>query len=333
VSKKVKIGMFFPDFVWPDNTMEPLERMRACIERCEHYGFDIWVPEHLLAAPGLYGTTWLDPMLMLTYAAALTKNVRVGTNIMVLPVRQPVLLAKEVGSLMALSGNRFDLGIGPGWNAVEYTAVGAHISERGGRTDEILEALERLTTTENVSFHGKYYSFDGVTTLPRHGMPPIWVAGGSRIPDDNPDDHDLPELHPNVLRRIVRWGRWLARASGRQEWIKRDWDQIAAFARKQGQEPDSILFGCANWFQFSKAKTREDALAEQKAPLLRVMGTHRPLHQLQECYLMGTNKEVIHRLQDLIDHGCRYLSIGPLSADPEQIDILANEIAPELGAA
>ncbi len=329
MKKDVKIGIMLPDFVWADNRVEPLDRIRACIERCEHYGYDIWVAEHLLAAPGLYGATWLDPMVMLSYAAALTKNVRVGTNILVLPIRQPVLLAKEVGSLMALSEDRFDLGIGPGWNAVEYTAVGTHIRDRGQRTDEMMEALQLLTTGENVSFHGKHFQFEDVTVHPHLGMPPVWVGGGSRIPD--PDEHDLPEIHPNVLRRIVHWGRWIARASGKQEWIKRDWDNIKEFARKEGKDPDSIVFGSANFFHFTKAKSREEALREQKGPFIRQMGTRRSFEHLQECYLLGTNAEVIERLEDLIDYGLSYLQIGPTSADPEQIDILAKEIAPKLG--
>src|SRR6185312_14353006 len=120
-----KVGIFFPSFVWPDsNSMEPIEQVDACLERCEQHGFDVWVVDHLLVAPGLYGATWLDPLVFLTYAAARTRTVGLGTAILVAPLRQPVLLAKEIASLQELSGNRFHLGVGTGWDAKESASVG-----------------------------------------------------------------------------------------------------------------------------------------------------------------------------------------------------------------
>ncbi len=327
---KVKTGIFFPSFVWPDNkSMEPLSQVRACIERCEHYGFDIWVVDHLLVAPGLYGATWLDPMNFLSYAAAITRNVHLGTAILVAPVRQPVLLAKEIASLQALSGNRFEFGIGPGWHAKEYESVGADISQRGRRTDEMIDALELLLARDNVSYEGKYYKFKDVTVYPQPGMPPVWVAGGSRVPD--PQERDLPVIAESVVKRIVRAGRWLARASGKQEWIKKDWEQIRDYAKSVGKDPNAIVFGHCNWFHLTGARNREDALADQRPRFERVMGSRRDFDHLQECYLMGTDAEITERLQDLVGYGCEYLCIGPTEADPDQIDRYAREILPKLG--
>lgn len=325
----VKAGIFFPSFVWPDTgEMEPIEQVDACLARCEQYGLDVWVVDHLLVAPGLYGATWLDPLVFLTYAASRTRTVGLGTAILVAPLRQPVLLAKEIASLQMLSGNRFHLGVGTGWDAKEFASVGAHISERGRRTDELLAALEAVLGTSGGSFSGKYYSFEDVSIVPRVPMPPVWVAGGSRIPD--PNEHDVPVMASAVKRRVLRAGRWLSRASGQQEWVKRDWRELQEFAETEGVDPASLTFGHCNWFHFVDSNTPEQAIAEQTPAFQRVMGTHRSVDHLRECYLMGTNEDVVARLRDLVDAGCRYLCVGPTSADPDQIDFFARDVLPQL---
>lgn len=327
--RELRAGIFFPSFVWPDtNTMEPIEQVDACLERCERYGLDVWVVDHLLVAPGLYGATWLDPLVFLTYAATRTRTVALGTAILVAPLRQPVLLAKEIASLQMLSGNRFQLGVGTGWDAHEFASVGAHISERGRRTDELIDALEAIMGTDRGSFSGRHYAFEDVSIVPRVPMPPVWVAGGSRIPD--PGEHDPPVMAPAVKRRVLRARRWLSRASGQQEWVKRDWRELQSYAEEQGVDPSSLTFGHCNWFHFVDAATTEEAIAEQTPAFQRVMGTHRPVEHLRMCYLMGTNDEVVERLRDLVEAGCTYLCVGPTSADPDQIDYFANHVMPKL---
>jgi probable F420-dependent oxidoreductase len=324
-----KVGIFFPSFIWPQtNEMEPIDRVDACLERCESHGFDVWVVDHLLVAPGLYGATWLDPLVFLTYAAARTRTVGLGTAILVAPLRQPVLLAKEIGSLQLLSGNRFQLGVGTGWDAKEFAAVGAHISQRGRRTDELLEAVELLLGSESATFQGRHYAFDDISMVPRVPMPPVWVAGGSRIPD--PDEHDSPDIAEAVKRRVIKAGHWLSRASGKQEWVKRDWRKLTEYAEAHGVDPASLTFGHCNWFHFVDAPTTESAIAQQAPEFQRVMGTHRTVEHLRECYLMGTTEDVTTRLRDLVDAGCDYLCVGPTSADPDQIDFFANHVLPEL---
>lgn len=324
-----RVGIFFPSFVWPDtHEMEPLPAVDACLERCERHGFDVWVVDHLLVAPGLYGATWLDPLVFLTYAAARTRSVALGTAILVAPVRQPVLLAKEISSLQLLSGNRFHLGVGTGWHAKEFEAVGAHISERGRRTDELLEAIEVLLRDDPATYRGRHYAFEDVSLVPRVPMPPVWVAGGSRIPDAN--ERDIPDIAESVKRRVVKAGRWLSRASGKQEWVKRDWRKLTEYAEQHGVDPASLTFGHCNWFHFVDAATPEEAVAEQTPAFRRVMGTHRTVDHLRECYLLGTTAEIVERLRDLVDAGCTYLCVGPTEAAPEQIDFFAESVLPEL---
>jgi hypothetical protein len=134
-----------------------------------------------------------------------------------------------------------------------------------------------------------------------------------------------------VRRRIVKAGRWLARASGTFEWVKRDWQELRAYAPTMGKDPDSLVFGHCNFFHLVDAKTREDALAVQRKTFERVMGARRSFDMLQKGYLLGTTGEIIDTLNGLVAAGCRYLCIGPTMADPKQVDMLAKEVVPRLG--
>src|SRR6266446_3752710 len=194
---KLKFGAWIPTYAWSDRRggARNVRNIHESIARCEKYGIDVWDIDHLLPAPGLYGNAWLEPLNVLAYAAALTKKVKIATGILVLPVRHPVVLAKEISTLCHLSENRYIFGVGPGWYAREYEVTGSRIEERGRRTDEIIEAVTLLLTKPNVSYQGKYYQFNDVTIDPRPPkMPAIWVSGGSRAPD--PTHHDVPVIAP-----------------------------------------------------------------------------------------------------------------------------------------
>jgi alkanesulfonate monooxygenase SsuD/methylene tetrahydromethanopterin reductase-like flavin-dependent oxidoreductase (luciferase family) len=330
---KLKLGVWIPTYAWgddpgtPESAAENVRRIRESIEKCESYGLDVWVIDHVLSAPGLYGHAWLEPLNVLSYAAALTSRVRLATGILVLPVRHPVVLAKEISTLCHLSQNRYIFGIGPGWYAREYEVTGSRIEERGRRTDEILEAVKRLLSGPNASFEGRYYRFRDVTIDPRPPrLPEIWVSGGSRIPD--PGEHDVPTLARTVADRIVNAGNWLSRCSGTQEWVKRDWQDLQAHARKMGRDPASLVFGHCNFIHLVDTTDHDRAVAESMAPFLRTMGAHRSWEHLQECYLVGSVDRINARIADLVDAGLRYLVLGPVTDDPKQIDLLATRVMP-----
>jgi alkanesulfonate monooxygenase len=323
---KVKFGVWVPTYAWPDAGPERLERLTSCITKCERHGFDVWVIDHLLTAPGLYGIAWLEPLTALAYAAALTARVRLATGILVLPVRHPVMLAKEVATLSHLSGGRFILGVGPGWYAQEFAATGSRIEERGRRTDEILDALTLLLSRPNASYRGRHYQFDDVTIDPRPAaLPEIWVSGGSRVPD--PNEHDVPFMSKTVLTRIVKAGNWLSRCSGTQEWVKRDWEQVRAHARAMGKDPSSVTFGHCNFVHLVEGRGHAAAVDGSREAFLRVMGAHRSYEHLQQCYMIGGIDHINARIADLAAAGMTYLVLGPVTYDPAQIDLLARHVA------
>lgn len=329
----VQIGIWVPSYAWnPADSEEQAQRakrLREYIVRCEELGFDVWDIDHLLTAPGLYGNAWLEPLSVLTYAAALTERVRLGTGILVAPLRNPVLLAKEIATLGQLSGDRYIFGVGPGWDPKEFESVGTHISERGRRTDEIIAAVRVLLTTENASFHGEFYSFDDVTIEPRPiRHPEVWVSGGSRVPD--PDFHDRDFMPKSVLNRIANADAWLSRCSGTQDRLLRDWRTVQDHLESLGRPRDSVRFAHCNFIQVSPGKTRTEALAEQHDAAVRAFGTHRSYEHLQECYLLGELDHQLARLAELAESGMDYVVLGPLTDDLGQLDLIAEHIEAEL---
>jgi alkanesulfonate monooxygenase len=290
-------------------------------------GIDLWTIDHLLHAPGLYGMSWLEPLTVTTWAAAAAPDVWVGTGILVLPLRHPVMLAKEIATIDYLTGGRFQFGVGPGWYPPEFEAIGTSVKERGKRTDEILDAVRQLLSEESVTFHGNFYQFEGVSLHPRPPKPPpIWVAGGSRVPD--PDYPDLPKLAKTVLERIVAADWWISRCSGSQEWVKQDWEKIKARAAELGKEPPR--FSHTNFTYIVDTANTEKAREVQHKYFRDVMGDHRPPDHLEKCYMFGTVDEIVERLNDLASAGCEYVVLGPTHDDPDQLDLIHDLIMPQV---
>lgn len=156
----------------------------------EELGFDsVWAGEHMVApspriAPSPIEPDYpmLDPLAVLTFAAALTQRLLLGTGILLLPQRPPVALAKAVASLDVLSNGRLLLGVGVGYLQPEFAAVGADFQHRGRRTEEYIAAMRALWTMDAPSFDGETVQFSGVDAYPRPvqaGGPPLVMGGHS----------------------------------------------------------------------------------------------------------------------------------------------------------
>jgi probable F420-dependent oxidoreductase len=158
---------------------------RAAIE-AEQVGFDdVWVSEHIIvpkdAAYPPSANFW-DPVLTLTWAAAATSRVRLGTSVLVLPMRHPLPLAKELATLQNLSGGRLILGAGVGWLEAEFDALGVPFKERGRRMDEGIAMMRAVWNQDPVSFESKWIAakIDAMRSQPQPIAPiPIWIGGSS----------------------------------------------------------------------------------------------------------------------------------------------------------
>ncbi len=158
---------------------------RAAIQ-AETLGFaDVWTSEHIITPAGaMYppSPNFYDPVLSLTWAAAYTTRVGLGTSVLVLPMRHPLPLAKELATLQNLSGGRFILGAGVGWMEAEFAALGVPFTERGRRMDEGIAMMRAAWSDDPVSFPSRWIAaeIDNMRMMPKPERPiPIWIGGTS----------------------------------------------------------------------------------------------------------------------------------------------------------
>ena len=166
--------------------------VRAYGERIEELGFShILVYDHVVGADpavhegwnGPYDvrTTFHEPFVMFGYLAGVTRALELVTGVIILPQRQTTLVAKQAAEVDLLSDGRFRLGIGVGWNAVEYEALGEDFGNRGKRSAEQIELLRRLWTEQSVTFAGDFHTVTGagIAPLPVQRPIPVWVGAAS----------------------------------------------------------------------------------------------------------------------------------------------------------
>ena len=157
--------------------------------RAEELGFEsLWVGDHIALPAGddaggnMPHQPRLEALTALTFMAAVTQRVRLGVGVIVLPQRQPVLLAKQLASLDALSSGRLIVGLGVGYLETELRALGASLADRGARTDEYLAVMRALWSPEPASFSGRFVEFQNVVQRPQpvqQPHPPIIFGGQS----------------------------------------------------------------------------------------------------------------------------------------------------------
>ncbi len=215
--------------------------LRSVSVHAEEAGFNsVWFPEHVVFFPeyeskypysangdpgfgkrqGVY-----DPLFASMVVAGATERLRMGTAVVILPQRNPIVLAQEVVALDHASNGRFDLGIGLGWSHEEYAALGVPWAQRGKRTDEYLSVMKALWTDELVSFHGDYVNFDGVIAEPKplQTSMPIWVGGGD------------VSMH-RAAKHGTGWYGWNLRGDD----IAKSMAKLTEACEQEGRDPSTI---------------------------------------------------------------------------------------------
>jgi probable F420-dependent oxidoreductase len=321
----VKFGVFLPTFLFPGTGLEHAAELRAFARRAEELGFDsLWITDHIVTATGLYGVSWLDSLMTLSHVAAITERVRLGTSVLILPVRLPVVLAKEIATLQHLSGGRYDFGIGTGWYGPEFESAGVHKSERGVRTDEVLDIVNRLLREPNVTYHGRYYRLDDVTVEPLSVVPPVWVAGGRQLV--HAASTEKSEMHPRVLQRIARSDAWIARPTCPSDLIALDMAEIREAREAAGLAEQPFTMAHENFVYIVEQGSPEEIEREQQERYFRLTGSARPWDFLEAVYLNGT----IDRMQAMVEErraiGIEYMMLHTLTAELSQLELIAKHI-------
>src|SRR5438093_1214802 len=235
-------GLRIPSFALGPKTAK-LDAMGEYLRRAESLGFDSAVTiDHLLLTPPAYACTWLEAMTTLAALAGVTRSIKLGTMVLVLPLRNPAYFAKEWATLDVLSNGRTILGLGVGWHEDEFALMGVPYRERGPRTSEAIEAIKALWAGDDVTFDGKYYRFQHLTIDPKPLQlphPPIWIGGGTQ-PSEKVYGQTVPDITP-VLKRIAKYAdTWVPHSSSTPEQVKGDWERVQTFAREYGRDPARI---------------------------------------------------------------------------------------------
>ncbi|HML09391.1 MAG TPA: TIGR03619 family F420-dependent LLM class oxidoreductase [Stellaceae bacterium] len=205
---------------------------RAALQ-AEALGFaDVWTSEHIIMPAGaMYppSPNFYDPVLTLTWAAACTSRVWLGTSVLVLPMRHPLPLAKELATLQNLSDGRLILGAGVGWLEAEFAALGVPFNERGRRTDEGIAMMRAVWSDDPVSFEAHWIPavIDNMRMMPKPQKPiPIWIGGTSDA----------------ALKRAARLDGWHgSRATPEQA------EPLVARLRAERPEPEFTISLRASW--------------------------------------------------------------------------------------
>ena len=233
----MKVGLAFASSVGFDGD--------SALEICRHaeaLGFDsVWGGEHVVLPdaiasrypytedgkiPAEPDTPIPDPLIWLAYVAAAAPTLRLGTCILIVPQRNPLVLAKELATLDHLSGGRLELGLGVGWLKEEFEALGVPWERRGARNDEYIAAMRALWAAPHAEFHGEFVDFEPATCSPRptNGTIPIIVGG----------DTDA------AVRRAVRIADGYFPGESDPERLAALLGRLRRAAEQAGREPDSI---------------------------------------------------------------------------------------------
>ncbi|HCB34350.1 MAG TPA: LLM class F420-dependent oxidoreductase [Acidimicrobiaceae bacterium] len=228
----MKIAVDFPSVAFREGPARVLDLARAI----EHIGYDeIAAFDHVVMGyPGedrrtLYPAHMpiLEALMLLSNVAAVTERVGLSTEVLVLPQRQPVLVAKQVSTLDTLSGGRVRLGVGVGWQDSEYDALGENFADRGRRMDEAIDVLRAYWAGDRIDFHGEHYDSHDMGMEPRSPQGagiPIWVGGDSAA----------------ALRRTaVKSDGWMASGVDNERALECV-AEIRRLAADAGRDPDAI---------------------------------------------------------------------------------------------
>jgi probable F420-dependent oxidoreductase len=226
------------------------EHIIRIARRSEELGFDsLWVTDHVVVPEPyreMFGPTVYDPLSVLAFLAAHTQRTRLGTAVLVIPYRNPVVVAKQLSTIDNLSGGRLVFGTGAGWAREEFDALGVPYSERGPITDEYLRVILELWTSPSPEFDGRYVSLHDVSAEPRpvqQPHPPVLIGGYGK----------------RAIRRAVAIGQgWLPDGMSLPD-LRSAIDYLRHAAEAAGRDPDSLEVVLRTGLMLSETVAGRDA--------------------------------------------------------------------------
>jgi probable F420-dependent oxidoreductase len=278
----------------------------------EALGFDsIWVWDHILLGVDPPFPV-VDSLTLLAAIAARTSKINLGTGVLVLPLRNPVVLAKELASLDLIAGGRLLLGMASGWYRREFDAVGVSFQERGRIMDRNLEIIRRLWTEDQVNGDYPPHRLRSANLSPKPARLPVMLIGG---------------YVERVLKRAALNDGWLTYFYTPEGFAK-SWAKVRGFAVEAGRDPDALLN--ANQLPIYIGASREAV----EAPMMEWLGQEWDYaawsDSTKEAAIIGTVDECVAQLRAQRGVGVQKLIFIPYRYRMDQVEIIAREIIPRL---
>jgi alkanesulfonate monooxygenase SsuD/methylene tetrahydromethanopterin reductase-like flavin-dependent oxidoreductase (luciferase family) len=300
-----------------DGNQPTKEQIISLVQYAEALGYDsLSVNDHIV-----FHTSWLDALSTLSAVAASTTRILIGTSILNIVVRNPVVCAKALAAIDILSSGRLFAGVGPGSYRGDYDACGIDFSERWPRFSEALEILVMLLSSDNsrpFDYKGKYYTLKDVLLTPKPVQkphPPIYVGSwGSDI----------------GLKRVAKYSNgWMASAYNiTPAKFKEKWNFLLAYRKSLGkkeEEPfDNSVMTMFGYIHDDKDKVRE-VVKEMLSPALR-----RPAEDLEQVLLFGSLEECLRKIRNLVDAGVKRIHFWPVLDYEDQISKFKTGISADL---
>jgi len=304
-----------------DKSPNTREQILSIVKRAEFLGYDsLSVNDHIV-----FRTSWLDSLSVLSAVAGVTSKIKLGTSILNIVVRTPVICANALSAIDILSAGRlFAAGVGPGSHKGDYDVCGIPFEQRWERFKEALEILyklwnysqaEQTNASDIVDYNGKYYQLEKISfaTKPyQKPHPPIFIGtwGSSDI----------------GLKRVAKYGDgWMASAYNiTPQKFKEKWNTLLSYKERLGRDTESFensimsMFGYINNDKYKVKKMIKDILS----PALG-----RPEQQLEESLLFGSVEECIQKINAFYEAGVKRIHFWPINDYEEQIEIFKKDIA------
>jgi probable F420-dependent oxidoreductase len=279
------------------------------LPRAEALGYEAaWVQEQILG-----DTPLLEPVTVITYAAALTSKLRLGTSVLITVIRNPVQLAKSLASLDQLSNGRIIVGVGVGGPHIPEAVFGVPSERRGQRFVEGLQVMKALWTQPRASMRGEFWQFADVAMEPKPAQkphPPLWFGARDAV----------------ALRRAARLGDgWMgAGSSSSADFVKQS-ELLRRFLEEEKRDPEQFTISKRVYLAVDNDRAR----AERR--LREWFGSrYKQADMASRVSIWGSRAECIDGLGDLIRAGARHLLLNPVFDEMEHLELLAGDVIPKL---
>ena len=307
-------GLAMRNFTTHPEMPEP-QGLIAYAVKAEALGFDsVWVWDHIFLGVDPPFPV-LDSLTLLAAVAARTTRIKLATGVLVLPLRNPVVLAKELSSLDLIAGGRLLLGMASGWYKREFDAVGVPFEQRGKIMDENLEIVTKFWTEPMVKGQYSYHKIPAGVMYPKPAQkprPPILIGG----------------YVDRVLKRAAVAGDGWLTYFYRPDSFATSWAKIRDFAKEGGKDPDHLLN--ASQLPIRIGKSRDAVESEMMEWLGKEWDYASWSESTKDSAILGTVDECVEQLKAHLAVGVQKLIFVPYRYEMEQIEIIAREIIPRL---